>query len=144
MVTSQIDKIVLVSGANGYIAANIIVQLLKKGYTVRGTSRSAGAEARLLSDAFRGFESQYQHYEVKDITVAGAFDDAVKGVCHIIHTASPVDFTLTTVDAFAVPAVKGNLSILDSARDAAGPQLESFVVTSSIAAMVSTWPSERR
>lgn len=139
MATSQDQKIVLVSGANGYIAANIVVQLLKKGYTVRGTSRSAGAKARLLSDAFKGFESQYQHYEVKDITVAGAFDEAVKGVHHVIHTASPVDFTLTSVDAFAVPAVKGNLSILNSARDAAGPQLESFVVTSSIAAMVSPW-----
>ena len=137
MATSSTEKIVLVSGANGYIAANIVVQLLRKGYIVRGTSRSASAKALLLSDAFKGFEAQYQHYEVKDITVAGAFDEAVQGVSHIIHTASPVDFTLTSVDAFAVPAVKGNLSILNSARDAAGPQLESFVVTSSIAAMVS-------
>ena len=139
MVSLPKEKIVLVSGANGYIAANIVLQLLKQGYTVRGTSRSARAKARLLSDAFKGFESQYQHYEVKDITLSHAFDEAVEGVHHIIHTASPVDFTLTTLDAFAVPAVNGIISILDSARDAAGPQLESFVVTSSIAAMVSLW-----
>jgi nucleoside-diphosphate-sugar epimerase len=135
MMNSNADTIVLISGINGYIASHIGLLLLQKGYTVRGTSRSIGARDRLVSDAFKGYESQYQHYEVKDITVPGAFDEAVKGVHSIIHTASPVDFTLTSFDAFYYPAVNGNLSILNSAKQRAGPQLKSFVLTSSNASI---------
>lgn len=136
---SNRDKIILITGINGYIASHIGLQLLQKGYTVRGTSRSAAAREHLLAGAFKGYEGQYQHFGVKDITAAGAFDEAVKGVHGIIHTASPVDFTLKTVDAFFGPAVGGNLSILNSAKAHAGSQLEVFVVTSSVAAIVDRW-----
>ncbi|KAL6242604.1 hypothetical protein RBB50_010250 [Rhinocladiella similis] len=132
-------KIVLVTGINGYIATHIGLQLLQKGYTVRGTSRSSAAQTHLLSGAFQGYDSQYEHAVVPDITAAGAFDSAVRGVHAIIHTASPVDFTLTTVDAFFGPAVGGNLSILDSALAHASSTLKSFVVTSSVAAIVDRW-----
>ena len=57
------------------------------------------------------------------------------GVHAIMHTASPVDFNLTTVDDFMHPAVNGNISILNSTLSA-GPQLTSFVLTSSIASIV--------
>ena len=63
----------------------------------------------------------------------------MKGVHAIIHTASPVDFALKTVDDFFGPAIGGNLSILDSAKNVAGPQLKSFVVTSSVASIVDRW-----
>ncbi|KAJ9612459.1 hypothetical protein H2200_004056 [Cladophialophora chaetospira] len=132
------DKIVLVTGINGYIATHIGLQLLQKGYKVRGTSRSVAAKDHLLAGAFKGYDAQYEHFEVKDIVAPGAFDDAVKGVYAIIHTASPVDFTLKTVDDFFGPAIGGNLSILESAKNA-GPQLKAFVVTSSIAAVVDKW-----
>ncbi|KIW26800.1 uncharacterized protein PV07_06605 [Cladophialophora immunda] len=133
------DKVVLISGINGYIATHIGLQLLQKGYRVRGTSRSISAKDHLLAGAFKGYESQYEHVEVKDIVAPGAFDEAVKGVHAILHTASPVDFTLKTVDEFFGPAIGGNLSILESAKSAAGPQLKAFVVTSSIAAIVDRW-----
>lgn len=132
-------KIVLVTGINGYIATHIGLQLLLKGYKVRGTSRSLAAKDHLLSGAFKGYESQYEHVEVKDITAPGAFDAAVRGVHAIIHTASPVDFTLTSVDAYFGPAIGGNLSILESAKEIAGPELKAFVVTSSIAAISDKW-----
>ena len=143
-------KIVLITGINGYIASHIGLILLQKGYSVRGTSRSASAAHRLLSlpsspphateaGPFHAYATQYQHVLVPDITLPGAFDDAVRGVYSIIHTASPVDFTLTTVDEFFTPAIQGNLSILNSAKGHAGPQLSSFVLTSSIAAVVDRW-----
>lgn len=135
-------KIILITGINGYIATHIGLQFLRKGYTVRGTSRSISARDHLLSGAFKGYESQYQHVEVKDIVAKGAFDEAVRAVHAIIHTASPVDFTLKTVDEFFGPAIGGNLSILESAKYRAGPQLEAFVVTSSVAAIVDRWKQE--
>lgn len=139
MLSEEGGKIILVTGINGYIATHIGLQLLQRGYRVRGASRSMAARDHLLTGAFKGYEAQYEHVEVPDITAAGAFDAAVQGVYAIIHTASPVDFTLTTVDAFVGPAVGGNLSILESAKTAAGPQLKSFVVTSSVAAIVDRW-----
>lgn len=132
------DKIVLVTGINGYLAGNIGVELLRRGYTVRGTSRSAFAEENLRREAFKGYEEQYQHAVVPDITIPGAFDDVVKGVHAIIHTASPLDFTLKTVDDYFIPAVNGNISLLNSMQ-AAGPQLESFVFCSSVSAVVDKW-----
>ncbi|KIW96741.1 uncharacterized protein Z519_02132 [Cladophialophora bantiana CBS 173.52] len=139
MPSNNADKVVLITGINGYIATHIGLQLLQKGYKVRGTSRSTLTKDHLLAGAFKGYESQYEHVEVKDIVGSGVFDEAVKGVHAILHTASPVDFTLRTVDEFFGPAIGGNLSILESAKTAAGPQLRAFVVTSSIAAIMDRW-----
>ena len=50
---------ILISGINGYIASNIGLDLLRRGYTVRGTSRSTPAKDDLLAGAFQGFESRY-------------------------------------------------------------------------------------
>ena len=136
MSSGNVGKVVLVSGINGYIATHIGLQLLSKGYTVRGTSRSSSTKGHLLTGAFQGFDAQFEHHEVKDIAASGVFDEAVRGVHAIIHTASPVDFTLTTVDAYFGPAVGGNLSILNSALSNAGPQMTSFVATSSVGAVV--------
>lgn len=72
-------KTVLISGINGYIASNIGLDLLHRGYTVRGTSRSASDQDHLLAEVFKGYESRYEHEVVADITEIGAFDKAVKG-----------------------------------------------------------------
>lgn len=72
-------KIVLITGINGYIASNIGLQLLLKGYTVRGTSRSLSAKDDLLAGPFKGYANRYEHCVVVDITEKGAFDEAVKG-----------------------------------------------------------------
>ena len=54
------EKVILISGINGYIATHIGLQLLQKGYTVRGTSRSSSAKDHLIAGAFKGYDSQYQ------------------------------------------------------------------------------------
>ncbi len=73
------DKgIVLVTGANGYIAARTVEAFLKAGYTVRGSVRSKGSAKQLL-EALPEYASRVEIAEVPDITVPGAFDEAVKG-----------------------------------------------------------------
>lgn len=147
------DKIVLISGINGYIASIIGLDLLKKGYKVRGTARKAESTHSLVHDVYKEYADRFQAVSVPDMIAPGAFDEVVKGlpptllilVCSllnsvlgvysIIHTASPIDMSLQTLDDFMVPAIGGAIGILDSALKHAGPQLESFVVTSSVAAI---------
>ena len=58
------------------------------------------------------------------------------GVHIIIHTASPINFSFNSWDQFVPIAVAGAVGILTSAYKHAGPQLESFVITSSVAAIL--------
>ena len=59
------DSTVLVTGASGFIAIHTIIQLLEKGYRVRGTLRSMDREAELrqndqteLADRLKSLRAQ--------------------------------------------------------------------------------------
>lgn len=141
---SNNSKTILLTGVNGYIASHIALLLLSRGYTVLGTSRSESTLQKLLSQpAFNPFAEtgRLKHIVVKDIIAPGAFDEAVKGVHGIIHTASPVDWSLTTVDAYFDPAVGGVRSILTSAfeHNQHGGNIKSFIQLSSISAIADRW-----
>ena len=126
---------VIVSGATGYIAQHVVLQLITKGYKVVGTVRSAkkgeDLKNKLKSDNFT--------YEiVKDIGAKGAFDEALKAhpeVTVFIHTASPHHFDITDPETeLLVPAVEGTKNAL-SAIATYGPQIKKVVVTSSYVAI---------
>jgi NADPH-dependent methylglyoxal reductase len=128
---------ILVTGATGYVATHVISSLLKAGYNVRGTVRSKGSIPVIL--AAQGFDapSRLTFSIVPDITAPHAFDEAVKGVSGIMHTASP--FILSVKDnesELLKPAINGTVSILEAAADHAGPQLSRVVITSSFASIV--------
>ncbi|THH17591.1 hypothetical protein EW146_g3264 [Bondarzewia mesenterica] len=125
---------VLVSGANGYIAAWVARTLLEKGYSVRGTVRSA-SKGDHLKKLFAQYGDKFELVVVEDITKEGAFDEAVKGVDLIFHTASPFHFNVTEPDELIVPATKGTVSILESAKKY-GSSVKRIVVTSSCAAVI--------
>lgn len=65
----------------------------------------------------------------------GAFDDAVKGVDAIAHTASPFHFNVKDPQELIVPAVAGTGSILQSALKFANDTVKRVVITSSTAAV---------
>ncbi|KAI9458397.1 D-lactaldehyde dehydrogenase [Lactarius psammicola] len=96
---------VLVTGANGYLAS---------GYSVRGTVRSLSKSA-FLKEQFAEYGDRLELVAVEDITKDGAFDEAVKGVDAIAHTASPFHYNAIDPDELIVPAVRGTTSILNSA-----------------------------
>ena len=73
------EKIILVSGINGFIASRIGYDLLRKGYTLRGTSRSQHSADALLHGAYKDYQEKVQMVAVPDIAIPGAFDEAVKG-----------------------------------------------------------------
>ncbi|KAF5377008.1 hypothetical protein D9615_007321 [Tricholomella constricta] len=113
------DK-VLVSGANGFVAAWVVRRFLEKGYAVRGTVRSAD-KGKFLEDLFKQYGERFEE---------GAFDEAVKGIDAIAHTASPFYMNAASVDELIGPAVNGTVGILKSAVKC-GQNLKRIVVTSS-------------
>ena len=133
-------KTLLVTGINGYIASSIGELILSKGYNLRGTSRSLASTEPLVKGAYAPFASRIEILEVPDMTVSGAFDKAVKGVHGIFHTASPINFNLQTYEEVVIPAVAGTVTLLNSALEHAGPQLEAVVVTSSATTILDPKP----
>ncbi|KAG6861785.1 hypothetical protein C0995_012289 [Termitomyces sp. Mi166 len=126
------DK-VLVSGANGFVAMWIVRKLLEKGYAVRGTVRSA-EKGKYLEEYFKAYGDKFEITIVEDITKDGAFDEAVKGVHAIVHTASPFYLDAVTADELLGPAVNGTVGILTSAFKS-GQGIKRVGVTSSAAAI---------
>lgn len=125
---------VLVTGATGFIAAEIVKQLLDDGYRVRGTTRDVekarqGGELTSLEGAAGRLE-----LVAADLNEPGAFTEHMAGCEYVMHTASP--YTLDVEDPqrdLVDPAVNGTLSILESA--AATPSVRRVVLTSSFAAI---------
>jgi nucleoside-diphosphate-sugar epimerase len=134
--------VVLVTGANGFIAARTVEAFLKAGYSVRGTVRSkVTGEGLVQAISTIPAAGKFELVEVPDITVAGAFDEAVKGVTAVAHLASPVSFFYTDPDYVIGTAVKGTRSILDSAIKESG--IKNFVLMSSVAAIRNTGAKPR-
>jgi len=73
-------KTVLVTGINGYIASVLGFDLLSKGYNLRGTSRSAASTESLLKGPYAAYGDRVKIYQVPDMTIDGAFDEAAKGL----------------------------------------------------------------
>ncbi|KAI0288553.1 hypothetical protein B0F90DRAFT_1827342 [Multifurca ochricompacta] len=124
---------VLVTGANGYLAVWVVKKYLEAGYAVRGTVRSL-AKSAFLKDRFAHYGDRFELVVVEDITKDGAFDEAVKGVDAIAHTASPFHYKATDPDELIIPAVRGTTSILNSTLKH-GNAVKRLVLTSSVAAV---------
>ncbi|KAG9100179.1 methylglyoxal reductase (NADPH-dependent) gre2 [Ceratobasidium sp. UAMH 11750] len=125
---------VLVTGASGFIAAWICQTLLDAGYTVRGTVRSA-SKGDYLVNLFESYGDRFQYVIVKDMSEDGAFNDAVKGVDAVVHTASPCTFEADDPQELIAPAVNGTVGVLKSIEQFA-PQIQRVIFTSSAATIV--------
>jgi dihydroflavonol-4-reductase len=126
------QKPVCVTGATGFIASRIVKDLLAAGRKVRGTARKLeGKDA----DALRKLPGASERLELvqADLLAEGAFDRAVAGCDHVMHTASP--YALDAKDPqkdLVEPAVQGTENVL---RSAAKAGVKRVVLTSSMAAI---------
>ncbi|KAE8162275.1 hypothetical protein BDV40DRAFT_312561 [Aspergillus tamarii] len=139
----QPPKTILVTGASGFVAAHIIEAFISAGYHVRGTVRSE-ATAEKVRRTFPRYDQQLSFAIVPDIAKGDAFDEAVKGVDGIMHTACPGAIETENNERDIVqPAINGTINILNSAQKHAH-QVKRIVITSSFASMIDmskgTWP----
>jgi len=124
----------LVTGASGFIAQQLILDLLEQGHDVRGTVRSA-ARGDALKTALACHDPRAAEIELvqADLERDDGWADAVAGVDVIHHLASPLPMAVPKdPDTLIRPARDGALRVLRAAR-AAG--VSRVVLTSSGAAI---------
>ena len=130
---------ILVTGASGYIAKHIILQLLERGDEVRGSLRdlSRGAHIRTTLAAHIS-----QHIDLVeklefvalDLTDDAGWDEAMQGIDVLLHTASPVAIAQPKDENDLIkPAREGTLRALKAAQKAG---IKRVVMTSSVAAIM--------
>src|ERR1700730_16927285 len=85
------SKPILVTGGTGFIGGWTIVELLKRGYSVRTTVRSLDKEpavrARISANIDPG---ERLSFFVADLTSDAGWDAAVEGCDYVLHVASPL------------------------------------------------------
>ena len=102
---------ILVTGATGFIASHLILQLLDRGYEVRGTARSTEKAGR-LNEILSDYAGRKVEIEIvaADLGSDEGWGEAVKGVSYVHHVASPFPAeTPKSADELIVPARDGAL-----------------------------------
>ncbi len=125
---------VLVTGASGFVAQHLILQLLAKGYEVRGTLRSLKRV-----DEVRNVLAQHDprakgiDFVEADLASDAGWAEAVKHCAYVQHVASPFPAVHPKDEMELIrPARDGALRVLKAAK-AAG--VKRVVMTSSMAAI---------
>lgn len=123
---------VLVTGGTGYIAGELIDQLLSNGWSVNTTVRSKAKSEARLRGRWPGAGDRLQVVEA-DLMSDTGWADANAGCSHVAHVASPFPLSVPQhADELVIPAREGTLRALRFAH-AAG--VTHFVQTSSAAAI---------
>ena len=127
---------VLLTGASGYIAKHIAVQLLNAGFAVRASLRTLARADEVRAAVLphvTGPMVQRLSFVVLDLEQDAGWDAALQGVDVLMHTASPFPLSQPKDPADLIrPAVQGALRALRAAK-AAG--VNRVVLTSSVAAV---------
>ncbi|KAK4626548.1 hypothetical protein CLAFUW4_04905 [Fulvia fulva] len=125
---------VLVTRATGFIGAHIVDGLLKKGVTVRGTTRSL-AKAEQMKAARPEHALKLHFVQMRDFSGDVNFSEAVAGVDAIVHTASPLTYDTTDNEKeLILPAINGVKAILSAAANTG--KVKRVVLTSSFASVI--------
>lgn len=127
---SSNSPLVLVTGASGFLASHIVWQLLGRGCRVRAAVRDVQQSSWLLKDRFRIHAEQgtLELVSAPDLSIDGGFDEAVKGVTAILHTAY-ITRIVPDPNEVITPSVAGIRSIIKSASKE--PSVMRVVFTSS-------------
>jgi len=136
--------LVLLTGASGYIAKHIVVDLLNSDYEVRASVRSLNRSTEIidavkphLTDA-SNLDSRLSFVEL-DLLGDEGWSGALDGVSALLHTASPFPLVQPKSENELIrPAVEGTRRALNAAASAGVTRV---VLTSSIAAIYGGQPA---
>jgi len=126
---------VLVTGATGFIANHIVLQLLEAGYKVRGTARSKNSE-RSLRSILSTHTKKLDNFELVEANLNQdeGWEPATADCKFVIHVASPFPTKPPkNENEVIIPARDGTLRVL---KAAAKQGVKRVVMTSSTAAII--------
>ena len=124
---------VLVTGGTGFVAGWCIVELLRRGYTVRATLRSLSKESAVRSAIASAVDPKRRLTFVRaDLTEDEGWDAAAAGCDYVLHVASPLGARgARDPNELILPARDGTLRVLRAATRAG---VKRVVMTSAAAA----------
>ncbi len=128
------NELVLVTGVSGFLGSHIILQLLEKGYRVRGSVRDPARNDSLLN-LFKESAPADASIELVqlDLTKDDGWSEAASGCDYILHIASPIPLNSPKErDALVGPARDGAIRALRAAK---GAGCKRVVLTSSLASV---------
>lgn len=134
--------IVLVTGANGFVAIHTIVRLLEAGYHVRGTIRdiTRGTALRQTIVKYTDADERLELFQA-DLLFDDGWDKFTRDCTYVLHLASPFPLNAPKDENDLIrPAREGTLRVL---RAAAESGVRRVVLTSSIAAIAYGHPTEK-
>ncbi|KAL6237276.1 hypothetical protein BDW75DRAFT_204691 [Aspergillus navahoensis] len=127
-------SLVLITGATGFIGSQVALRTLEAGFNVCLVVRREG-QIEKLCRIFSQYNDRMKFAVVPDITSPGGFDEALQGVEYVIHVASPLAGSGSDL---LTPAVKGTLSVLQSAVNVSG--IRKVVITASVLSLIPMRP----
>ena len=133
---------VVVTGATGFIAGHVILQLLDAGHEVIGTARSV-SKSEALNKTLSDYAGKPVAIDIRaaDLSSDVGWTEAIQGADFVQHVASPIPTAVPKdADELIVPARDGALRVLKAAK-AAG--VKRVVMTSSMAAVAYGWGNRR-
>ena len=128
-------KKVLVTGISGYIGNHCAVELLKSGYSVRGSLRDL-SKSKITTEAIKketNPKDNLEFYEL-DLLKDEGWDKAMEGCQYVLHVASPyINYEPKDENLYIKPAIEGTNRALKSAKKAG---VKRIVITSSLVSMM--------
>ncbi|OUS24187.1 hypothetical protein A9Q99_24920 [Gammaproteobacteria bacterium 45_16_T64] len=139
--TNDGNQTVLVTGASGFIAQHCIIELLKRGFTVRGSLRNLSKAATISQNIGKHVEGNVTFIEA-ELQDAESWIPAVRDCDYVLHVASPFPLTQPkNPEELTRPAVNGTLNVV---KACAAEGIKRVVVTSSIASIMAGYKESDR
>ena len=128
-------KKVLLTGISGYIGSHCAVELLKNGYSVRGSVRSLSKKEKVIESISKEIDPKDNlEFCELDLLKDKGWDRAMEGCEFVLHVASPfIMIEPKDENEYIKPAVDGTLRALEAAKKAG---VKRVVLTSSMVSML--------
>ena len=139
------SRTILVTGATGYIAKHIVLQLLERGDRVVGSVRSPDRDAELRAAMVAHLGDPGKAANLRTVVLNldddAGWAEAMEGIDAVLHTASPFPLVQPKdEEALIRPAVDGALRALRAARTAGVRRV--VMTSSSVAVMMKREPAD--
>ena len=129
------NKKVLLTCISGYIGNHCAVELLKSGYSVRGSVRSLSKTEKVIDLINKEVDPKDNlEFCELDLLSDDGWDDAMSGCDFVLHVASPfINIEPKDENEYIRPAVDGTMRALKAAKKAG---IKRVVLTSSMVSML--------